>query len=168
MLGVCKLSPEPTTLTSTDPPAPPLAPTDVADAGNRNANGALMPVRWGHRSRKSCTEKSRTEPTQTDKAIFSVQIRGTASFRCVSVLNFFSKTLSYWVIEKKKPHKTQNGNILYRFSNTYPTINTSYSDLGPLTLSLAPAPVTLPQASRSRSHRPESRLAATAPRSRPR
>nr|POF25348.1 hypothetical protein CFP56_32590 [Quercus suber] len=42
-LGVCKLSPEPTTPTGTDPPAAPLAPTDGADAGDRNDNGAPMP-----------------------------------------------------------------------------------------------------------------------------
>ena len=30
---------------NTDPPAPPLAPTDVVNAGDRNVNGAPMPVR---------------------------------------------------------------------------------------------------------------------------
>ena len=56
VLGVCKLSPEPTTPTGTDPPAPPLAPTDVVNAGDRNVNGAPMPVRWGHWSHKSRIE----------------------------------------------------------------------------------------------------------------
>ena len=44
-VGVCKPLPEPTTPTGIDPPAPPLEPTDGADVGNRNANGASMPVR---------------------------------------------------------------------------------------------------------------------------
>ena len=44
-LGVCKLSPKPTTSTSTNPSALPLAPTDGADAGDRNTNGAPMLVR---------------------------------------------------------------------------------------------------------------------------
>ena len=44
-VGVCKQSPEPTRPTGADHPAPPLAPTDGADAGERKANGAPMPVR---------------------------------------------------------------------------------------------------------------------------
>ena len=44
-IGVCKPSPEPTTLTGTDPPTPPLALTDGVDADDRNANRAPMSVR---------------------------------------------------------------------------------------------------------------------------
>ena len=44
-VGMCKPLLEPTTLTGTDPPAPPLEPIDGANVSDWNANGAPMPVR---------------------------------------------------------------------------------------------------------------------------
>ena len=46
---------------STDLLAPPLQPTDEADAGNQSTKGVSMLVRCSHRSRKSETETCQTE-----------------------------------------------------------------------------------------------------------
>ena len=93
-IGLCKATPEPTKPTSTDLPTSPLPPTNGANAGDQNANRVLIPMRCRHQRRKSETESNRTKPMN----VYSFQMLGYGVVYRVSILIFFTKTSSYWVL----------------------------------------------------------------------
>nr|POE80753.1 hypothetical protein CFP56_72652 [Quercus suber] len=62
-LGVCESLPSLRKPTGADRPAPPLPPTDGADAGDRSTNGFTMLVRCSHRIR---SPKPSPCPNRTD------------------------------------------------------------------------------------------------------
>ena len=103
---------------------------------HRPSSTAIITDRWSQCRRSECKRSSdadavrtsktqsmyRVEPNRTDtnrqRNIF--HIRDTTSFRCVYILNFFTKTSSHWVILKKNTHTHTHGTILWRFSDIIP------------------------------------------------
>ena len=104
---------------------------------HRPSSTAIRTDRWSQRRRSECKWSSDADAVRTSKtqSMYRVEpnrtntnrqrnifhIRDTTSFRCVYILNFFTKTLSYWVLKKKKhTHTHTNDTILCRFSDIIP------------------------------------------------
>ena len=113
---------------------------------HRPSSTAIRTDRWSQCRRSECKRSSdadavrtsktqsmyRVEPNRTDtnrqRNIF--HIRDTTSFRCVYILNFFTKTSSRWVILKKKTHThTHTAPFYGGFQTSYLTINSLYLHL---------------------------------------
>ena len=114
-LGLCKPSSEPTRLTDTNLLAPPLPLTDGADAGDQNANGVPMLVRWRHQN--PAPSESRTEPM--NKYLFASAAYGVVY--PVSFFNFFFLLkhcrIGIIIIKTKKNTKHKMAPFYARFSD---------------------------------------------------
>ena len=117
-IGVCTKTSSLIQPTSANLPAPPLQPIDRADV----AIGAQREFRcrYGAAIRAKNPKPSLTDPNRYLYIIF--RCLDTTSFYRVSILFlFFNKTLSYWVLFKKKiKNKNKMVPFYARFLDFYP------------------------------------------------
>ena len=104
-IGVSTKTPSLIQPTGANLPTPPLQPIDEANAGEWSAKGVPMPVRCSHWSRESKTESHQSKPIP----VYIFQMFGYGVVLPSIHFFFFNKTLSYWVLLKKKTkQKTKN------------------------------------------------------------